>query len=83
MKNARYLGMIAGIVGGALCVLAGLLSLLLGLLATQQFGSTIPPGLYWALGFYFIGKGIFAAGISMTTGSPRPEPSSSAVGVGS
>ena len=65
----RLPGIVAGLIGGGVCILAGLLSLLLGLLAgNQQFGSTIPPGLYWSLGLYFIGKGCVAGGLSLTTG---------------
>jgi hypothetical protein len=73
--------MIAGAIGGGVCILAGLVSLLLGLLASQAtFGSTIPPGLYWALGLYFIGKGCFAAGISFTTGWSSQQKATTASG---
>jgi len=78
-KNLPALGMTVGIVGGGVCALAGLLSLLLGMVAaSQQFGSTIPPGMYWILGFYFIGKGGFAAGLSLTTGAPKHQTQTSA-----
>lgn len=72
VKDMRIPGILAGLIGGGVCILAGLLSLLLGLLASsQQFGSPVPPGLYWALGLYFIGKGCVAGGLALTTGSER------------
>ena len=71
MKNTRELGMIAGIIGGALCVLGGLLSILQGL-SSLNGGGALPPTLYSALGFYFIGKGIFAAGISLNAADRTP-----------
>lgn len=72
IRDMRIPGIFAGLIGGGVCILAGLLSLLLGLLAgSQQFGSTIPPGLYWCLGLYFIGKGCVAAALSLTTGLPE------------
>jgi hypothetical protein len=62
----KTLGMITGIIGGGVCVLGGLLCLIVGVnAALQNGGSTLPPGLYYALGLYFIGKGVFAAGISL------------------
>ena len=72
MKNMRMLGMIAGIIGGVICVLGGLLSLLQGLNVSISGGGALPPVLYWALGFYFIGKGIFAAGISLNAADRTP-----------
>lgn len=72
MKNTRVLGMIAGIIGGAICVLGGLLSILQGLSSSINGGGALPPTLYWALGFYFIGKGIFAAGISLNAADRTP-----------
>jgi hypothetical protein len=38
MKNTRELGMIAGIIGGAICVLGGLLSLVQGLSSLNGVG---------------------------------------------
>ena len=69
MKNMRELGMIAGLIGGAICVFGGLLSILQGL--SGQSGA-IPGALFWALGFYFIGKGVFAAGISLNAADRTP-----------
>jgi len=71
MKNMRELGMIAGIFGGAICVLGGLLSIVQGL-GSLNGGGALPPALYFALGFYFIGKGIFAAGISLNAADRTP-----------
>ena len=69
LKDMRIPGILAGLIGGGVCILAGLLALVLGLAAANQtFGSTIPPGLYWCLGLYFIGKGCVAGGLSLTTG---------------
>lgn len=70
MKNMRTVGMLVGVIGGCICILGGLLCILLGLIATQGT-STLPPGLYWAIGFYFIGKGMFLAGISVNV-ADRP-----------
>jgi hypothetical protein len=65
MKNTRHIGMIGGLIGGAICLLGGLICLLQGLIAAGNGGGALPPGLYFAMGFYFVGKGIFAAGISL------------------
>lgn len=65
MKNIRVLGMVAGLIGGGICILGGLLCLFIGLMAAEQGGSTLPPGLYWVMGLYFADKGVFAAGISL------------------
>lgn len=65
----RILGICAALIGSVLCILAGLLSLFLGYAVAKQGGSTLPPGLYWSLGLYFIGKGCVSAGLSFTTGA--------------
>ena len=68
MKNTREIGMIGGLIGGGICVLGGLVCLLIGLGAAANGGGALPPGLYFAMGLYFVGKGIFAAGISLNAG---------------
>lgn len=65
----QTLGVIAGVIGGGICILAGLIALFIGLAAMRQpFGQTLPPGLYLSFGLYFIGKGCVACGLSFTTG---------------
>lgn len=71
MKNLRMVGMVAGLIGGGICVLGGLYAMLLGVVSTQQ-GSSIPPALYLSMGLYFIGKGVFAAGISLNVANRTP-----------
>jgi hypothetical protein len=65
MQNTRQIGMIGGLIGGGICILGGLICLFQGLAASASGGGALPPGLYFAMGLYFIGKGLFAAGISL------------------
>lgn len=70
MNNMKSLGMISGLIGGGICVFGGLICLLTGMATLNDRGSAIPPGLYFAMGFYFVGKGVFVAGISLNVAYP-------------
>jgi hypothetical protein len=68
MKNLGQLGLVGGLIGGGICAFAGLICLLQGLSVSATGGGAIQPGLFFAIGFYFIGKGVFAASISLNIG---------------
>ena len=66
----RYPGVMLGIIGGAVCVGGGILSLCVGVDAfNNPQKAVLPPFLYISLGLYFIGKGLSAMGLALTTGN--------------
>jgi len=63
MRNSPFLG----VSGGILCIFAGAMLMFFGFQAVDSGQSMVPRAMYYAVALYFIGKGCFAAGVSLNT----------------